>query len=72
VASESWAGVVIGGYIPNGNALDSILVGYYDGHDLMYAASVRAGISAELRRAVLPYFEKLRIPRCRSATCPIA
>jgi hypothetical protein len=36
---------VIGGYTLNGNALDSILVGYYRGRDLMYAASVRAGSS---------------------------
>jgi len=28
---------VIGGYIPNADALDSILVGYYNGRDLMYA-----------------------------------
>src|SRR6516165_11860673 len=31
---------VIGGYVPNGNVLNSILVGYYVGRDLMYAASV--------------------------------
>jgi len=61
---------VIGGYIPNGDALDSILVGYYNGHNLTYAASVRAGISAELRRAVPPHFEKLRIPRCPFSNLP--
>jgi len=38
---------VIGGYIPNGDALDSILVGYYEGRNLMYAAGVRAGFSPE-------------------------
>jgi bifunctional non-homologous end joining protein LigD len=53
---------VIGGYIPNGDALDSNLVGYYEGHNQQYAASVRSGISAELRRGVLPHFEQLRIP----------
>jgi hypothetical protein len=36
---------VIGGYIPNRDVLDSILVGYYNGHELKYAACVRAGIS---------------------------
>ena len=40
---------VIGGYIPNSDAL-SILVGYYEGRDLMYAASVRAGIPPEFRQ----------------------
>src|SRR5215469_15933023 len=47
---------VIGGYIPNGNVLDSILVGYYVGHDLMYAASARAGIPTEFRRLLPPHF----------------
>jgi DNA ligase D-like protein (predicted ligase) len=61
---------VIGGYIPNGDALDSILVGYYNAHDLMYAASVRAGISTQLRRAVLPQFETLRIQRCPFRNLP--
>ena len=51
---------VIGGYIPNGHAVDSILVGYYVGRELMYAASVRAGITPEVRRALAPHFEALR------------
>jgi bifunctional non-homologous end joining protein LigD len=33
---------VIGGYVPNRDTVDSLLVGYYAGHELMYAASVRA------------------------------
>jgi bifunctional non-homologous end joining protein LigD len=55
---------VIGGYIPIGDALDSILVGYYEGRDLRYAASVRAGFSPEFRRVLLPHFEELRVARC--------
>jgi ATP-dependent DNA ligase len=46
---------VIGGYIANGNMLDSLLVGYYGGRELMYAASIRAGILLEFRRALLPH-----------------
>ena len=61
---------VIGGYIPNGDALDSILVGYYYRRDLMYAASVRAGFSAEFRRVLLPQFEELRTARCPFANLP--
>jgi len=49
---------VIGGYIPNGDVLDSILLGYFIGRNLMYAASVRAGFSAEFRRVLLPHFEE--------------
>jgi ATP-dependent DNA ligase len=55
---------VIGGYIPNGDVLDSILIGYYKGRDLMYAASVRAGIRPEFSRCLFPRFEELQKPRC--------
>jgi ATP-dependent DNA ligase len=61
---------VIGGYFPNADALDSLLVGYYQGRDLMYAASVRAGIPSEFRRVLLHHFEELRIPRCPFANLP--
>jgi ATP-dependent DNA ligase len=61
---------VIGGYIPNGNALDSILVGYYDGRALMYAAGVRAGIP--LSSGEFSYltwkgceYHDVRLPICR-------
>ena len=37
---------VIGGYVANANMLDSILVGYFRGRDLMYAGRIRAGIPA--------------------------
>jgi hypothetical protein len=40
--------LVIGGYIPKGDALDSLLVGYYEGRNLMYAASVSHGHSHEI------------------------
>jgi ATP-dependent DNA ligase len=35
---------VIGGYVPNGGVLDSILVGYYDPRQLIYAGRVRSGL----------------------------
>jgi hypothetical protein len=50
---------VIGGYIPNGDALDSILVGYYKGRDLMYAGSVHAGIPSEFRPVLVAVFRKV-------------
>jgi DNA ligase D-like protein (predicted ligase) len=61
---------VIGGYVPNGTAVDSILVGYYIGRDLLYASAVRAGISKEFRRALLPHFEKLQTAQCPFANLP--
>ena len=35
--------LVIGGYIPGPHGLDSLIVGYYRGDDLMYVARVRNG-----------------------------
>ena len=61
---------VIGGYLPNGNILDSLLVGYYEGRHLMYAASVRAGIPSEFRRVLIPHLERLCISRCPFANLP--
>jgi ATP-dependent DNA ligase len=61
---------VIGGYIPNGTAVDSILVGYYIVRDLMYAGAVRAGISKEFRRALFPNFEELQIAPCPFTNLP--
>jgi ATP-dependent DNA ligase len=61
---------VIGGYIPNGDILDSLLVGYYEGRELIYAASVRAGIPSQFRRVLVPHLEGLRISRCPFANLP--
>ena len=61
---------VIGGYIPNRDVLDSLLVGYYEGHKLMYAASVRAGIPAQYRGVLLTHLDELRIRGCPFANLP--
>jgi ATP-dependent DNA ligase len=61
---------VIGGYILNGNALDSLLVGYYEGRHRRYAAADRAGIQKEFRRVLLTHFEALRILRCPFVNLP--
>jgi bifunctional non-homologous end joining protein LigD len=42
---------VIGGYTP-GNPLDAVIVGYYDGQRLIYAAKVRNGFVPRVRREV--------------------
>ncbi len=48
---------VIGGYIPGPYGLDSLIVGYYRGSDLVYVARVRNGFVPGSRRQV---FEKIR------------
>jgi bifunctional non-homologous end joining protein LigD len=55
---------VIGGYVSNAEMVDSVLVGYYQGHDLKYAGLVRAGLTVELRCRLAPHFEKLRVISC--------
>ena len=57
---------VIGGYTP-GNALDAVIVGYYEDAKLMYAAKVRNGFVPRVRREV---FERLR--DLETDTCPFA
>ena len=42
--------LVIGGYVPGPNGLDSIIVGYYKGDDLVYVARVRNGFVPASRR----------------------
>jgi bifunctional non-homologous end joining protein LigD len=62
--------LVIGGYIPGSHGLDSIIVGYYKGNDLIYVGRVRNGFVPASRRQV---FEKLRshtIPECPFVNLP--
>jgi DNA ligase D-like protein (predicted ligase) len=49
--------LVIGGYIPGPHGFDSLIVGYYQGKDLVYVARVRNGFVLASRRQV---FEKIR------------
>ena len=56
---------VIRGYIPGPHGLDSLIVGYYRGEDLICVARVRSGFVPASRRDV---FEKLR--GLASPACP--
>jgi bifunctional non-homologous end joining protein LigD len=62
--------LVIGGYVPGAHGLDSIIVGYYRGQDLLYVARVRNGFVPASRRQL---FEKLRplvVPACPFVNLP--
>jgi bifunctional non-homologous end joining protein LigD len=61
---------VIGGYMPALDSFDSILVGYYEGKDLMYAARVRAGFVPAVRGALFNRFRSLEIDRCPFRNLP--
>jgi DNA ligase D-like protein (predicted ligase) len=59
--------LVIGGYIPGPHGFDSLIVGYYQGKDLIYVARVRNGFVPASRRQV---FERIR--HLVSTTMPFA
>ena len=60
---------VIGGYVPN-NPIDSIIVGYYDGGKLVYAAKVRNGFVPHTRREVASRFKGLETDTCPFVNLP--
>jgi ATP-dependent DNA ligase len=53
---------VIGGYIPGPHGFDSIIVGYYNGSDLVYVARVRNGFVPASRRHVFARIRHLQSP----------
>jgi ATP-dependent DNA ligase len=62
--------LVIGGNIPGSTTFDSILVGHYEGSDLMYAARVRNGFTPASRRTVFLKFEGVSISICPFRNLP--
>ena len=62
--------LVIGGYIPASTTFDSILVGFYEGSDLMYAGRIRNGFTPASRRTVFSNFEGLSISKCPFRNLP--
>jgi DNA ligase D-like protein (predicted ligase) len=60
---------VIGGYTP-GNPFDALIVGYYEGQQLLYAAKVRNGFVPPLRREVAIRLKGLEIDTCPFANLP--
>jgi hypothetical protein len=45
---------VVGGYVPSHLGVDSLVVGFYRGKDLIYAARVRAVFVTEVFDGALP------------------
>jgi DNA ligase D-like protein (predicted ligase) len=60
---------VIGGYTLD-NPFDALIVGYYEGERLLYAAKVRNGFVPQLRRDVATKFKGLQIDTCSFANLP--
>jgi DNA ligase D-like protein (predicted ligase) len=55
---------VIGGYFPGPHGFDSLIVGYYDGDNLMYVARTRNGFVPASRRQVFSKLKHLATPTC--------
>jgi ATP-dependent DNA ligase len=60
----------IGGYVPSHLGVDSIVIGFYRGEDLIYAGRVRAGFVPATRRQVFERIRHLQIPACPFANLP--
>jgi ATP-dependent DNA ligase len=63
----------IGGYrLASPSFIDALLVGYYEGRQLRFAAKVRAGLIPHLRRSLLEALKPLRTQRCPFSNLPDA
>jgi DNA ligase D-like protein (predicted ligase) len=56
--------LVIGGYKPGTNGFEYLLVGYYEGRDLIFIAKIRNGFTPALRREVAKHFVNLKTSEC--------
>jgi bifunctional non-homologous end joining protein LigD len=63
---------VIGGYTIGTNTFDAVIVGYYDGDRLIYAARTRNGFTPAVRTRLMNAFRPLETRRCPFANLPEA
>jgi DNA ligase D-like protein (predicted ligase) len=61
---------VIGGFTPGNNGIDALVVGFYGGRSLIYAARVRAGLVPASRRDLYARLERLIANDCPFANLP--
>jgi DNA ligase D-like protein (predicted ligase) len=61
---------VIGGYTPGTHGFDALIVGFYRGEELIYAARVRAGFIPATRREVFKMIGFLKTSKCPFANLP--
>jgi len=62
--------LVIGGYVPGSKSFDSLIVGYYQGRDLVYVARVRNGFVPALRAKIFACLQKLESEKCPFSNLP--
>jgi len=64
--------LVVGGYTLGTNTFDALIVGYYDGDRLLYAARIRNGFTPIVREQLFKRFRGLSIKACPFANLPEA
>ena len=72
VKLEQQQELVIGGYRTDGQSVDALLVGYYEGKQLMFAGKVRAGFVPHVRREIAALLEPLHSTQCPFPNLPDA
>jgi ATP-dependent DNA ligase len=61
---------VIGGFTPGSHGIDALVIGFYSGDALMYAARVRAGLVPATRRELFSLLKPLVVEQCPFANLP--
>jgi DNA ligase D-like protein (predicted ligase) len=61
---------VVGGYTPGGNGFDALIIGFYRGKKLYFAARVRAGFVPATRGQVFARIKDLRAEKCPFVNLP--
>ena len=64
--------LVIGGYTPSSKNFDALIVGYYDGDRLLYAARTRNGFTPGSRAELFKRLRPLEIAACPFSNLPEA
>ena len=62
--------LVIAGYTPSPKNFDALVIGYYEGHRLMYAARTRNGFTPASRAELFKKIKPLEIKECPFANLP--
>lgn len=62
--------LIIGGYTVGGSPFDALILGYYEGDRLIYAARTRNGFTPVVREQLFGRFRTLQIAECPFANLP--
>jgi ATP-dependent DNA ligase len=62
--------LVIGGYTPSPKNFDALVIGYYEGSNLIYAARTRNGFTPASRAELFRKIKPLEIKECPFANLP--